>query len=206
MPERLTTSWGASIPREQIAARVDEDAQRDDRLMSQLGRGEPHALDELVRRYHRRVFAFAARLLGDSDAAQDIAQDTFLRVLEQAHRYQPQGKFTVWLLTIAANLCKDYHKRQRRRAEISLEGLQDADAEVVDVKTEAERRLLWHTVCQAGAQLSPEHWTAVVLKHYEGLSYEEIAHVARCSVGTAKLRVHYGLKQLRELLGAEDEM
>jgi len=188
---------------------MDEDAPRDDGLMEQLGRGAPHALDELVRRYHRRVFAFAARLLGSAEAAEDVTQDTFLRVLECAPRYAPQGKFAVWLLTIAANLCKDYRKQQRRRAESSLDALRDdgaiPEADVVDVEEEVERRLLYRKVCEAGEQLSHEHWTAVVLKHYEGFGYDEIAKVMGCSVGTAKSRVHYGLKRLRELLGAEEE-
>ncbi len=208
MPEHVVAGVGASLSHERSAAQAD-DARRDDLLMQQLGRGAPHALDELVRRYHRRVFAFAARLLGDADAAQDVVQETFLRVLERAPRYVPQGKFTVYLLTITANLCKDYRKRQGRRAETSLDALLDAgaapEADVVDVEEEAAQRLLYQRVCQAGEQLSHEHWTAVVLKHYEGLSYEEIAHVMRCSVGTAKSRVHYGLKQLRELLGTEEE-
>lgn len=204
MPQHWVAGVGASVSREQVAARADEDAQRDDQLMEQLGRGAPHALDELVRRYHRRVFAFAARLLGSAESAEDVTQEAFLRVLERAPRYTPQGKFSVWLLTITANLCKDYRKQQRRRAETSLDALQETEAEIVDVEEEAARRLLYHKVCEAGAQLSHEHWTAVVLKHYEGFGYDEIAHIMRCSIGTAKSRVHYGLKQLRELLGAEE--
>lgn len=205
MPQHWVAGVGVSVSREQIAARADEDAQRDDRLMEQLGRGAPHALDELVRRYHRRVFALAARLLGSTEAAEDVTQEAFLRVLERAPRYAPQGKFSVWLLTITANLCKDYRKQQRRRAETSLDGLQETEAEIVDVEAEVAARLLYHKVCEVGAQLSHEHWTAVVLKHYEGFGYDEIAKVMGCSVGTAKSRVHYGLKQLRELLGVEEE-
>ncbi|MCS6862436.1 MAG: RNA polymerase sigma factor [Abditibacteriales bacterium] len=206
VPQQWVAGWGASAVREPAAARADAEAQRDDWLMQQLGRGAPHALDELVRRYHQRVFAFAARLLGSVEAAEDVTQETFLRVLERAPRYAPKGKFAVWLLTIAANLCKDYRKQQRRRAETSLDALEGTEADVVDVEEEAARRLLFRRVCEAGAQLSHEHWTAVVLKHYEGFGYDDIARVMGCSVGTAKSRVHYGLKRLRELLGAEDEM
>lgn len=84
--------------------------------------------------------------------------------------------------------------------ETSLDALIETETGIVDVGEEAMRRLSYRKVWEAGTQLSHEHWTAVVLKRYEGFGYDEIAKVMGCSVGTAKSRVHYGLKQLREAL------
>jgi RNA polymerase sigma-70 factor (ECF subfamily) len=163
---------------------------------------------ELMSRWEGPIQRLCVRMTGDAHEGQDLAQETFVRVFVRRREYQPNGKFSTWLWRIALNLCYDELRRRRRHAESSLDELGNQTAARLEEFLAAEpapdesaaeqesRRLV------RGALLRlPETYRAVVvLRHYEGLKFREIAEVLGVPEGTAKSRMAEGLTQLGHLL------
>jgi RNA polymerase sigma-70 factor (ECF subfamily) len=178
----------------------------DEELMQHVRGGDRDALEELVRRYHGPLRNFAVRFLDDRDAADDVVQETFLRVLEAAPRWRATAKVSTYLHTIAANLCRDELKRARRRREEPLEEGEDGPVDPApSPEAQALANLRAAKVRAAVQRLPPEQREAVLLHHYQGLSHPEIAQVCRCPVGTVKSRLHHAHRKLREWLADELE-
>jgi RNA polymerase sigma-70 factor, ECF subfamily len=171
----------------------------DEALMAACRAGDLWAMDLLVARYFHRLSGFAFRLLGDRDAAEDVAQETLLRAYRRADRFRTDQRLSAWLLTIAANLCRNEVRRRSRRPEYGVEAAPESEA-AGSVEDLALQRLANEEASRALDRLSPEHRLTVVLFYYEGMSHPEIAKLCGCAVGTAKSRLHYALKQLRALL------
>jgi RNA polymerase sigma-70 factor (ECF subfamily) len=156
-------------------------------------------MDRLVSRYYSRLYTFAYRMLHDREAAEDVAQETLLRVFRHASRFRDGSRFAAWLLTIAANLCRTELSRRSRRPQCEWEALESLEAPG-SVEDTALRRLEGDAVHRALQGLSPEHRMALILFYYEGLSHAEIARACGCAVGTVKSRLHYALARLRSML------
>jgi RNA polymerase sigma-70 factor, ECF subfamily len=171
----------------------------DEELMARCRAGDRQAMDLLVTRYYQRLHGFAYRLLPDREAAADIAQETLLRAYRSAARFQTGQRFSTWLLTIAANLCRTELRRRSRHPEHGWQELADQEAPG-SVEGAALQRLEGEEVHRALSLLSPEHRLTVVLFYFEQMSHQEIAQVCGCAVGTAKSRLHYALARLRALL------
>lgn len=159
--------------------------------------------DEVAEEYGPRIYRIALRLTGDAHDAADLAQDVFVQVYRNLHRYQP-GTFDGWLYRITKNLFLD---RVRRRTRVRTQSLGDdewnahasADPGPADV---LERRLLEARLQRALDGLPPRYRLAVVLCDVEGLSYEEIASATGWPLGTVRSRIHRGRKQMRDTLEA----
>ena len=162
----------------------------------------------LMDRWRGRIHGLCSRMTGDSHRAEDLTQETFLKLFSQRHQYRAEGKFSSFLWRIALNLCHDEARRNRRRSEISLEsedpepsGLLDQLA--ADTETacdQAEERETADIVSRALRRL-PEHYRSVViLKHYHDLKIREIAVVLNIPEGTVKSRLSEGLQQLGRCL------
>ena len=144
----------------------------DAQLMARVGRGDMAALGELVRRHQHSVVAFAVRLLGRRDLAEDVAQEAFLHVHRAARRYRPEAQFTTWLYRIVLNLCRDAQRRASRAPEPLTEGAApplDPAPDPIEARERAER------VRRALAALPERQRVAVTLHRYQGLSHREIA-------------------------------
>lgn len=174
-------------------------------MIWRCGEGDSAALEWLVRRYHRPLLNFTTRMLDDPDTAEDVVQETFLRLLRAAPRFKAQGKVSTWVFAIAANLCRDELRRRKRRPIEPLETLQGAPDEDPPVAQQALNNVLYERVREAVQKLPPEQRMAVILFHYEGLSHSEIAQICGCPVGTVKSRLHYAHKRLYEMLKDEWE-
>jgi len=170
----------------------------DAQLVSAVGQGQTAALATLVRRHQEKVLALAFRILGRWDLAEDVAQETFLRVLGAAGRYQPDAKFTTWLYRIVVNLCFDMQRR-RKRAPASLASdfagpVGDDPAESLQARRRAE------AVRRAATALPVRQRTMLVLHRYQGLSHREIAHVTCCSISAVESLLVRAYANLREAL------
>ena len=176
----------------------------DEELMQRVREGDPVALEGLIRRYHRPLLHFARRFLDDPDIADDIVQETFLRVIQAAPRWQPRALFSTWVYTIAANLCRDELKRAwRGREELwELQGVEPVDP-APSPETQALNNLRAAKVRAAVHRLPLFQRQIVILHHYHDLSCREIAQVCRCPVGTVKSRLHHAHRKLREWLADE---
>lgn len=181
---------------------TDRSAGFDEVLLSSYRNGDLAAFEQLVNRYHSRIYGFALRMTGDTELAEDMAQETFLRVMENAHRFREGGNLRVWLFSIAANLIRDALRKQRRRQRLWE---RQAQGETREDSTSHPSDLLTLSVRQALADLKPDHRAAVLLRHGYGLTYDEAAEALACSAGTVKSRVHYALRELRVALSEEEQ-
>jgi RNA polymerase sigma factor (sigma-70 family) len=163
---------------------------------------EPPSWEEIVREHSARVYRLAYRLTGNQQDAEDLTQETFIRVFRSLSSYTP-GTFEGWLHRITTNLFLDSTRRKRR---IRMEALGDDDGHVVDPadlgrpERGFEHANLDHDVQRALDALRPEYRAAVVLCDIEGLSYEEIAVTLGVKLGTVRSRIHRARAQLREAL------
>jgi RNA polymerase sigma-70 factor, ECF subfamily len=174
--------------------------------------GRETAFRELIRRYERPVFSLIYRMVRDRELAEDLAQDTFIKVLNHIDRYRPEFKLSSWLFKIANNVAID-HLRRRQLDTISMDGsphAQSADAieatsfdVVVDQESaldELEAREMGAAIERAIASLRPEYRSCIMLRHVEGRSYEEIAATLDLPLGTVKTYIHRARHELREAL------
>jgi RNA polymerase sigma-70 factor (ECF subfamily) len=180
---------------------------------------DPAAFDEIVTRYKQKIFNYVYRMIGNGDEAEDVTQDVFVKMYVSLPSFRSEASITTWLFKIAGNLCIDRYRKRSRREQamggetISLDYRSEAEpsgagggptVEVPDRDTEPQRILeqaeLDRQIQAALAEL-PDKMRAVVLLHdIEGLSYEEIAQIERCPLGTIKSRLFNARQQLRKLL------
>jgi len=174
--------------------------------------GRDSAFRELVRRYERPVFSLIFRMVRDRETAEDLAQDTFIKVLNHIDRYRPEFKFSSWLFKIANNVAID-HLRKRHLDTISIDGSPHAssaaeiEATSLDVAVrqesaleEMEAKELGSEIERAIARLRPEYRSCIMLRHVEGRSYEEIAATLDLPLGTVKTYIHRARHELRDAL------
>ncbi|MFL5579138.1 MAG: RNA polymerase sigma factor [Gemmatimonadaceae bacterium] len=175
-------------------------------------KGQETAFRELVRRYERPVFSLVYRMVRDRETAEDLAQETFIKVLNHIDRYRPEFKLSSWLFKIANNVAID-HLRKRHVDTISMDGSPHAtsateiEATSFDVSVaqetpleELESRELGTAIERAIAKLRPEYRSCIMLRHVEGRSYEEIAATLDLPLGTVKTYIHRARHQLRDAL------
>ena len=174
--------------------------------------GRELAFRELIRRYERPVFSLVFRMVRDRETAEDLAQETFIKVLNHVDRYRPEFKFSSWLFKIANNVAID-HIRKRHLETVSMDGSPHAgtaaevEATSFDVSVhqesaldELESRELGSAIEQAIAKLRPEYRSCIMLRHVEGRSYEEIAATLDLPLGTVKTYIHRARHELRRAL------
>jgi RNA polymerase sigma-70 factor, ECF subfamily len=174
--------------------------------------GRDAAFRELIRRYERPVFSLIFRMVRDRELAEDLAQDTFIKVLNHIDRYRPEFKLSSWLFKIANNVAID-HLRRRQLDTVSIDGsphAQSADAieatsfDVVGQQESAldemEARELGNAIERAITSLRPEYRSCIMLRHVEGRSYEEIAATLDLPLGTVKTYIHRARHELRRAL------
>lgn len=175
--------------------------------------GEETAYRELVRRYERPVFSLIFRMVRDRELAEDLAQETFVKVLNAIESYRPEFKFSSWVFKIANNTAID-HLRRRELDTLSIEGSPHAATpEAVEATAlqlgaiqpspldHVEARELGGEIEAAIRRLRPEYRSCIILRHIEGRSYEEIAEILSLPLGTVKTYIHRARNELRDILG-----
>ena len=171
-------------------------------LVSRAQTGEFRAFEELVRRYRNDVFALAYHFLRNREEAWDTSQEVFIKAHRSLKRFRGDASFKTWLMRITANQCKDYLKK-RRLATVSYNDALEAEnaaSPVLGPDHTAEANELGEAITTALDGLSFKHRTAFVLREFEGLSYEDMAQVMGCNVGTVMSRLHHARKKLQSSL------
>ncbi len=207
MAERAE-SLNAAPPRaiERSAVRPTDEA-----LMQDLAQGANLAFEELLTRYETPVITFCYAFLRNREAAEDIAQETFMRVFRNAKRYQPVAKFTTWLYKIAANLCINELKKGKLRSTLSLDEPAGPDpdgsriveriaADTASPLSELERQEAQSLISKAIEHLPPDQRTTLVMVEYHQMQYQDIAEILEVSVSAIKMRVKRARETLRETL------
>ena len=172
----------------------------DSSLVAQFMGGEKRAFSELVTRYHVRLLNFIYRTIGDRDRAEDLVQETFIRVYRHLHRFDQSKKFSTWVYTIAGNLAKNELRNRSRNPLVlfqTIKGTWDADHRPLEWEDNTYRpddlfrkRHLKETIDRAVEQLPDHHRVVFVLRELEGKTYEEIADITGVNLGTVKSRLN----------------
>ena len=184
----------------------------DQEVVEQARDGHETAYRELIRRYQRPVFSLIYRMVRDRELAEDLSQETFVKVLNAIDRYRPEFKFSSWVFKIANNAAID-HLRRKELDTLSLDGGPDATtAERVEATAlqigdsaespldELEARELGSAIERAIGKLRPEYQTCIILRHVEGRPYDEIADILELPLGTVKTYIHRARNELKETL------
>ncbi len=182
------------------------DAETDEALVARAGRGDRTAAGQLILRHSDRVMGVCFRMLGDRAAAEDAAQETFLKLWRNAAKWRPQGaKFSTWLYRVAANTCLDRLRRSGREVQ------EDAAPEMADESPHAEERLMSAdraaAVNEAIAKLPERQRLAIALCHYQELSNIEAAAVMETTVEAVESLLGRARRTLRRSLApVRDEL
>lgn len=179
----------------------------DEELVALATAGDLDAFNQLVHRWERPIYALAYRTLGREEDARDVAQEAFLRAYRGLRGFKGQAKFSSWLYRITLNLCRDWMRRERRTPVVQVpEGTDPVDladahaAPTESVEDLVARREMSAAVARAMAELPEEQRTAIMLKEYQGLTFQEIADLLGCPLSTVKTRLYQGLSVLRRRL------
>jgi len=162
--------------------------------------GEERAFSELVDRYQNRLLNFVYRTIGDRDRAEDLVQEVFIRVYRHLHRFDRSKKFSTWVYTIASNLAKNELRNRSRNPLVlfqTMQGTADDEDRPLQFEDSTSRpddmyrkRHLRELVEDTVAKLPEHHRQVFVLRELEGKSYEEIAEITACNLGTVKSRLN----------------
>ncbi len=181
-------------------------ASTDEELVARSIGGDLDSFNQLVLRWERPIYALAYRVIGREEDARDVAQEAFLRAFRALGGFKGQAKFSSWLYRITLNLCRDWIRRERRTPIaqapegvdiIELAGESSPSESIEDL---VSRRQLGRAVEKAMALLPDEQRTAIILKEYHGLTFQEIADLLDCPLSTVKTRLYQGLSVLRKQL------
>jgi RNA polymerase sigma-70 factor (ECF subfamily) len=178
----------------------------DEELVTLSQGGDLDSFNQLVVRWERPIYALAYRVIGREEDARDVAQETFLRAFRALKGFKGQAKFSSWLYRITLNLCRDWIRREKRTpVSQPPEGI-----DIIEMAGEATpsesieqlvgRRQLGRAVSKAMALLPEEQRTAIILKEYHGLTFQEIAELLDCPLSTVKTRLYQGLTVVRKQL------
>jgi RNA polymerase sigma-70 factor (ECF subfamily) len=184
----------------------------DQEVVARARNGLEAAYRELIGRYQRPVISLIYRLVRDRELAEDLTQDTFVKVLNAIDRYDPKHKFSSWIFKIAHNTAID-QLRKKEPITLSLDGSPHAETSeeieassftpVATDETPEEytaSREIGHEIEGALAELRPEYRSAIILWHVEGRPYEEIAEIMELPLGTVKTFIHRARNELKQRL------
>ena len=183
-----------------FAATMTDDTQR---LAAALRRRDPEVLDRLIEQYQQRLYRYLLFLTGNAALAEDLFQETWVRVLERGHQYNAKNKFEAWLFTIARNLVIDV---SRRKKIASLDDMGDPESEQSydppDDRAQSALQMLVTRENEKAVQLSllkiaPYYREVLLLRFHEELQLEEIATVLATPISTVKSRLYRGLEALK---------
>ncbi|CAN5672912.1 sigma-70 family RNA polymerase sigma factor [soil metagenome] len=177
--------------------------------------GEERAFEELVVRYQTRLLNFIYRTVGDRERAEDLVQEVFIRVYRHLHRFDRSKKFSTWAYTIASNLAKNELRNRSRNPLVLFQQVkknwedEDRPLEFEDSSTRPDdmyrKRHLRQVVEDSVAKLPEHHRDVFVLRELEGKSYEEIAEITGCNLGTVKSRLNRARNSFAEIVAPELE-
>jgi RNA polymerase sigma-70 factor (ECF subfamily) len=171
----------------------------DEELLAGIGQGNQDAFRALYKRYEVRLYNFILRTVSEEMLAEDVFQETLIRVAQKAGSFQPRAKAVTWIYRIAYHLSIDAIRRGRHQLDFEeiTEELPDATLEPLEMALLRSQRALLQ---DALAQLSPPHRAVVLLAVIEERSHQEIAEMTGVPVGTVKSRLHYALRKLEKVI------
>lgn len=181
----------------------------DEELVQQFIDGREQAFNELMKRYSRRIINYIFRIIGDRDRAEDLLQDTFIRVYRNIDRFDQSRKFSTWLYTIATNLAKNELRNAGRSPLLYFQNFffRKDDQQMFEAADKSGRpddnlyrKQLSDLVAKAVEKLPARHKLVFTLREAEGKSYEEIADILGCNIGTVKSRLNRARARFAQII------
>ena len=179
----------------------------DEELVARSVAGDTESFNQLILRWERPIYALAYRTIGREQEARDVVQDAFLRAFRALPGFKGQAKFSSWLYRITLNLCRDWMRRERRAPFVQPpENMDVSDLAATQagptesIEDVIGRKDLGRLVASAMSLLPEEQRSAILLKEYHGLTFQEIAELQGCPLSTVKTRLYQGLSVLRREL------
>ncbi len=187
----------------------------DEELMARFQSGDAAAMEVLFGRFQKPLFNFFFRMVGRRETAEDLVQDTFIKVCRFGHTFRgSEAKFTTWLYSVAGNQCRDHLRHASRRPETNMVEMGEMEEDFLEnhvsdptsnaVNSSVEDHLLrmelQSVLKQAVKSLPEKERTAIILREYQGLEYKEIAEVLSCPIGSVKVLIFRARQRLRERL------
>ena len=199
-----------TAPKTGLSVREQLRALDDSAVVAQFLGGEERAFQELVDRYQTRLLNFVYRTIGDREKAEDLVQEVFIRVYRHLHRFDRSKKFSTWIYTIASNLAKNELRNRSRNPLVLFQTIkknwedEDRPLQFEDATSRPDdlyrKRHLRELVDEATAKLPEHHRQVFVLRELEGKSYEEIAEITSCNLGTVKSRLNRARTSFAEII------
>ncbi len=182
----------------------------DEELVARSLDGDTESFNQLILRWERPIYALAYRVIGREEDARDVCQETFLRAFRGLGAFKGQAKFSSWLYRIALNLCRDWIRRERRAPFVSapdgvdlVEAAASERGSVESIEDYLARQEASRAIARAMQALSEDQRMTVILKEYQGLTFQEIADLVGCPLSTVKTRLYQALVVLRRELAQQ---
>jgi len=178
----------------------------DEELVLRSQQGDMHAFDELVERYHGKIYGLTYNMTSNREDAEDLTQEVFVKAFEALPRFRGKSSFYTWLYRIAVNKTINYRKKRNRKRALSLDQFDQeikTDETYHDLTTKGSplRNIslseLQEKLNEALQHLSEKHRTVVVMHDMQGIPHDEIAKVVKASVGTVRSRLFYARRQMQ---------
>ena len=203
-----------SKPDTEVTEEIENISIDDSTLIRQCRLGDLKAMERLIVRYQDRIYNVIMKIVGNSDDAAELTQETFVKVIEKIDTFKSQSSFYTWLFRIGLNLTLTFCKRRAKVPMLSLDaavGAEDgegatqlkaflADKESLDPAMIAQSREIGEIVMQSLGALESDHRAVLVLRDIEGMSYAEIAEALEVQLGTVKSRLSRARANLKEIL------
>ncbi|MDQ0339837.1 RNA polymerase sigma-70 factor (ECF subfamily) [Caldalkalibacillus uzonensis] len=178
----------------------------DEELIRAFKHGDKAAFEAFVHRYHSPLLGFLQRMLHDTEKAEDLVQETFIRVMRYVHKEQPPAKIKPWVYQVALNLCRDYWKsagyRSERRGLEQIPEQKDPRPSVIEIYERQEER---QAIIRALDLLPDIQKQIVILRFYQELKLQEISDTLKLPLGTVKTYLYRALKTLKSTLNEGKE-
>ncbi len=174
----------------------------DEELFEEFKNGRAHGFEELLNRYKRPLFSVILKRVRDRQLAEDLFQETFMRVIEHADKFKEGRKFSPWLYRIALNLCIDAHRKGLVRSEVRMDEMSAEPAVCSGTEKKLENKEIRKRIEAALEVLTEDQREVFIMREYAGLSFKEIALATESPLNTVLGRMHSALKKLRAQLGS----
>ena len=174
-------------------------------LVHRAQKGDYRAFDLLILKYQARIITLAHKFVNDSQTAEDIAQESFIKVYKSINSFRGESAFFTWLYRVTVNTAKNYLSSQKRKKEIPVSDISDSDTKdpLSALTTESPEDILASNnlreiILKSFSDLPEEIRTALSLREFDGLSYQDIGKILDCPVGTVRSRIFRGREQIQE--------
>lgn len=171
----------------------------DEYLVELICNGNPHMFSEIVDRYKDRVYSLATKLINTQSDAQDLAQEVFIKVFKELHKFEYRSSFSTWIYKVTYNTCMDYNRKNKKWFKLlNFDHETENSVSIINVEEKAIENQTQDYLKKQVFGLNEKYRTVIILYHFEGLSYEKISEILNVPLKTVETRLYRGRKILKQ--------